>query len=367
MPTFIALPTAPARPFRHIEWEPDAPAQINRSGYTGKRSAVTNPWHVIRRGRAQLVPIIGEANVRPWRAFFAALKGQTVCFMLPATEGPQYSLGLLHATVVNHVNMTVASLGGSVYRATKSGGVSGTFDADVVSSESFSGDAWVRVQPKQAPSRFLIGFNADPLTDSNYLGIDRALFFHADGTVYFFESSVQVAHFGAYNTSDFWFVRRASSGVVTVWNGASTDIGSATLVYTATSLSGSVFLDSSFANASDQADIYVEYTTALPTAASGAAQGATSITLSGAPTTLTAGMMATVSLPSGNKQLVILTADIASNVITFEPPLREAISTGAQVDVANPACQVAMASSAFGWSVDPGQQYGIEFDFEEVF
>lgn len=103
------------------------------------------------------------------------------------------------------------------------------------------------------------------------------------------------------------------------------------------------------------------------TASAGAAQGATSITLSGVRP-LPAGMMVTVSLPSGNKQLVVLTADISTaGVITFEPPLREAISIGAVIEAVKPYAHVALADSAFEWSVDPGTQYGIGFNVEEAF
>lgn len=102
------------------------------------------------------------------------------------------------------------------------------------------------------------------------------------------------------------------------------------------------------------------------TAAAIGAQGATTITLNNTPP-LTAGMLATVTLPSGNLQMVMLTAAIAGSVITFEPPLREAIAIGALVDTANPTCLVALASSAFGWGVSNWRRYDIGFDVEEAF
>ena len=100
-----------------------------------------------------------------------------------------------------------------------------------------------------------------------------------------------------------------------------------------------------------------------------AAQGATSITLSNPPSGLTAGMMLTVPLPSGNRQLVMLTADLPATFTTlyFEPPLREAVPSGTPIETANPYAQVALTNSEFSWNVSPGQQYGISFDVEEVF
>lgn len=85
----ILMPAAPARPVKHIEWTLARPAQVNRSAYSGSRTVVTSPWHGMWRARVQLVPIVGEANARAWRAFTAALKGQINTFRLPAAEGPQ--------------------------------------------------------------------------------------------------------------------------------------------------------------------------------------------------------------------------------------------------------------------------------------
>lgn len=102
------------------------------------------------------------------------------------------------------------------------------------------------------------------------------------------------------------------------------------------------------------------------TATASAAQGATSITLSTSPA-MTKGMLATVTLPSGNRQMVMLTADISGSTITFLPPLREAISSGASVEVTNPTCQVALVNSEYGWTVAPWRRYGIQFDVEEAF
>lgn len=72
-----------------IAWQLDRPAQINVSGYTGRRQVVANPWHGKWRAKVELAPIVGENNVLAWRAFLAALRGQINTFRLPMAEGPQ--------------------------------------------------------------------------------------------------------------------------------------------------------------------------------------------------------------------------------------------------------------------------------------
>jgi hypothetical protein len=102
------------------------------------------------------------------------------------------------------------------------------------------------------------------------------------------------------------------------------------------------------------------------TVSSGGAQGATTMVLNNTPP-LVAGMMATVTLPSGNKQLLLLTADISGSTITFEPPMRETASVGAVVDSVNPFALVCLSDSSFGWSLDPARMYNIGFDVVEAF
>lgn len=193
----MTLIAAPTFAIREIDWYLDRPAQVNRSGYSGSREVVANPWHGKWRATVTLKTEQGEENIRAMRGFLASLDGQVNSFLLPATEGAQLGAGAV-------------------------------------------------------------------------------------------------------------------------------------------------------------------------TAAADAAQGATSITLSIAAA-MTAGMFATVTLPSGNRQMVMLTQDIAGSTISFKPALREAVSAGAGIEIANPACEVALANSEFGWSVAQWRQYGISFDVEEAF
>jgi hypothetical protein len=84
----IALPFA-TRFIKSIAWELDRPAQVNESGYTGARSVIAQPWHGRWSAKAELAPIVGEANILAWRAFLATLRGQINTFRLPMTEGAQ--------------------------------------------------------------------------------------------------------------------------------------------------------------------------------------------------------------------------------------------------------------------------------------
>lgn len=110
-----------------------------------------------------------------------------------------------------------------------------------------------------------------------------------------------------------------------------------------------------------------QHSGSTPTASAIATAGATSIVLASPPAGLVEGMLATVSLPSGNKQMVMLTENLSGSTITFQPPLREAIAIGAAVETKKPYAQVALADSAFGWDSEGGIIYGpISFDVEEA-
>lgn len=92
----IALPRT-IRFATSVAWQLDRPAQVNVSGYTGRRQIVANPWHGKWSAKVELAPIVGENNMLQWRAFLAALKGQINTFHLPASEGPQHN-GTFHTT-----------------------------------------------------------------------------------------------------------------------------------------------------------------------------------------------------------------------------------------------------------------------------
>jgi hypothetical protein len=97
------------------------------------------------------------------------------------------------------------------------------------------------------------------------------------------------------------------------------------------------------------------------TVASTAAQGATSMTLAGAATPLKDGQYVTV-----NGQLLCCTADQSGSTINFKPPLRQQAAAGTTVVTARPYALVFMATARLGWSVDPGQVYGVTFAAEEA-
>lgn len=91
----MAIITAPsALPIRRIDWTLREPAQVNRSGWTGRRQVVGLPGGGLLMARGSFRQIRGEANFRPWRAFFAKLRGPLNSFYLPATEGPQHALSI---------------------------------------------------------------------------------------------------------------------------------------------------------------------------------------------------------------------------------------------------------------------------------
>ena len=85
----MAFITAPDFRIRSIRWDLDRPAQSNISGWTGKRTATTNPWHSRRYAHVELAPVVGEANIRAMRSFLARCKGSLNTFRLYATEGAQ--------------------------------------------------------------------------------------------------------------------------------------------------------------------------------------------------------------------------------------------------------------------------------------
>lgn len=319
--TIVAMPASVR--VQRVRWQLDRPAQVNRSAYTGARRVVANPWHGKWSASAEIVPIVGEANVRAWRAFLASLKGQINTFQLPATEGPQYVGSNPTAGASAAQGATSITLSSTI-----------TF-----------------------PGANLVG---DP-------GFDSAVFWtgatggwsvsgsKAVGTAvngYLFKSAATVV--GVYQYSFDIVTRSAGSvrcyeGTTAVFSGSGSAVGTFTGTFTA-STGGEYGLNSNdgFTGTVDNFSLKLG-------------------TVSGVPP-LTAGMMVTVTLPSGNKQLVMLTADVTvGGVITFEPPLREAISSGAAIEALSPYALVALADSSFGWSVDPGTLYGISFNADEAF
>jgi hypothetical protein len=61
----------------------NAPAQVNRSGWTGKRKVVGMPGVELWSGRATVDTIATESEERPWRAFVFGLRGPQNWFRWP--------------------------------------------------------------------------------------------------------------------------------------------------------------------------------------------------------------------------------------------------------------------------------------------
>lgn len=110
-----------------------------------------------------------------------------------------------------------------------------------------------------------------------------------------------------------------------------------------------------------------------PTVRTGATAG-TSVPLQGLPassTVLLAGMMMTVTLPSGHERLVCLTANLTSNgsgqgTATFVPELSEAPTAGAAVEIRWPTALVALTAPVTGWDVVAGKRYSFAIEAEEA-
>ncbi len=109
--------------------------------------------------------------------------------------------------------------------------------------------------------------------------------------------------------------------------------------------------------------------------ANGAASaGATSISLKGLPnstTLLAAGRFITVTLASGDEQLLGLTAALTSNgsgiaTATLSGPLRENVANNAAVQTKRP-WGLMRAVDPLAWTVEPGAIYGHSLTAEEAF
>lgn len=106
----------------------------------------------------------------------------------------------------------------------------------------------------------------------------------------------------------------------------------------------------------------------------GTAQGNDTAPVTGMPasaTYLRAGQKMTFYLPSGARQLVILTAPLVANgsgngTATFRGAVREALTAGGAIEARNPFCEMAMTNDDSGWDEDEGV-FGLSFDAEEAF
>lgn len=97
------------------------------------------------------------------------------------------------------------------------------------------------------------------------------------------------------------------------------------------------------------------------TLSAAASAGDTTVTISGASTPLLDGQLVTI-----NDQLLQLTEDQSGSTLTFEPPLRAAVSAGAAVETANPYAVVRLAIGGIAYENSSGQRFDCSFAVEEV-
>lgn len=81
----MAIIAIPDHHFRTVDWTLRQPTQVNRSEWTGRRQVMQMPGAALWLVQAEHVPIIGEDNIRPWRAFLAAMRGQVNVTRVKAT------------------------------------------------------------------------------------------------------------------------------------------------------------------------------------------------------------------------------------------------------------------------------------------
>lgn len=318
----MAIITAPTFRIRQIQWTLDRPAQVNRSAYTGVRRVMANPWHGMWKAQVDLATEQSEANFLYLRSFFTQLRGQTNTFQLPSTEGSQYTgsnqplidavaqganqaaLGTLGSELVTNGALNVNTSGWTASGATLS----------TVSSR-------MRVTNSGAAQG-----NGQQTIATTVNAIYRLQFDAVTGSV-----SPQIQVINGANV----FVNQTSAGTGQVVYFSPTTSSVTIECMPASSSSGAY---------ADFANISLKKVT---------------------PPALLPGHYVTFPLPSGNKQMVELTS--VSPMLTFEPPLREAVAAAVTPEAINPYCLVALADSAFSWSVAQWRQYGISFSVEEAF
>lgn len=84
----IITPPAPI-PLRGAKWRKSDPAQVSRSGWTGRRKVIGLPGAASWSVSGAFPPQIGEAAMLPWRAFILSLRGVANTFPVRAVERQQ--------------------------------------------------------------------------------------------------------------------------------------------------------------------------------------------------------------------------------------------------------------------------------------
>jgi hypothetical protein len=113
---------------------------------------------------------------------------------------------------------------------------------------------------------------------------------------------------------------------------------------------------------------------ANPVAGAGGQQGSDQAPIAGMPAGglyLRGGQAMTFLLPSGSRQLVLLTHDLVADgagtgLAKFRGALREAPAAAAAIEARNPVCEMTMVTNDTGWDDDEGV-FKVAFDAEEAF
>lgn len=107
--TTIALPSSP-KP-QTMSWRLVMPTQANVSSWTGRRQVVASGrgwWEC----QFNLPPIVGSANINPWRAFAALARGTANDFYVPVDPTPQSALSNIVSTNgANQIGRNIATDG----------------------------------------------------------------------------------------------------------------------------------------------------------------------------------------------------------------------------------------------------------------
>lgn len=84
----VELPRYPRAP-AEVTWKLRQPSQANRSEFTGARRVTILAESPRWTAQVKYPPIIGERQIRPWRAALAMMQGRAGTFRLPAFEQSQ--------------------------------------------------------------------------------------------------------------------------------------------------------------------------------------------------------------------------------------------------------------------------------------
>ncbi|RSY78556.1 LysM peptidoglycan-binding domain-containing protein [Sphingomonas koreensis] len=113
--------------------------------------------------------------------------------------------------IQNGINAIATLQPDGTYRVTKTGGSSGTYDAQVQSSQGISGDFVFRLRPLQTDKYLLAGVAQNPNASLSYTGLDFAIEAAANGYMYHYDNGVY-AQLTSYVAGDsLWMVRTGST------------------------------------------------------------------------------------------------------------------------------------------------------------